>query len=196
MANSDSFADKKCNLNKFIVFLCIEVLFLIFIMVFTSVSNYNYIYVFKNIANVCIMTRPQQKSQFTVVCVLYGYGKFPFNDRITKLLTSLQNSMPLSDVYFLLSKNTIIEKDYKNEFGLHIYYEHVDSNVTRKDVRDMYNFHNSFWHWIFAYRYKFYQDFIESHKEIEHIIFLDDDTLILNEYYPVLDYILVLIRLR
>ena len=158
---------------------------LFFIMAFASYSNIYFKDWNKSMANVCIKARPQQKSQFTVVCMLYGYDKFPMNNRIIKLLTSLQNSMPLSDVYFLLSKNTEIVMDLNKEFCLHICYEYVNSTVTKEYASKKYKIKRPFWHWIFAYRYKFYQDFIEAHKEIEHIIFLDDDTLILKELTPI-----------
>ena len=123
----------------------------------------------------------KHKSNFSILCSIYGYKKFPQNQRIKRLLLALENSYTFSDVYFFISQSTEIINNFENQFNLNVHVEYINCSFTKEDAEKLYNFQGSFWSWIFTYRYKFYQDFIESHPNIEYLIILDDDTLILKD---------------
>ena len=127
----------------------------------------------------------QEKYLLNIVCVFYGYKKIENSDRIKKLLFTLEETLPQSNVYFLIDHYAEIDGSIQN-YNLNIHFEYVNCTFSKEDIKHLYDFQDSFKSWIFTYRYKFYQDFLVSHKDLKYIMFIDSDTLILKDPLPIL----------
>ena len=100
---------------------------------------------------------------------------------LNKLLISINQTTPNSQIFILISPYTLVDYDNFSKYSMDIIFERVSNNLTVSEVEKMYHGQFAYKLWFWVHRFEFYVEFFSKHPELENIMLMDEDSLILRD---------------
>lgn len=123
-------------------------------------------------------------SQYLFIVCSFGYKIIKNAGKIKNFLVSIEMSIPNATIILAISTYTQVDPLLLN-LNLNIHIERY-LNETKSFLQEKYKFNYTDIYYFSGIRYKFYQEYLESHPEVEYAMFCDDDTLILKDPFELL----------
>ena len=123
---------------------------------------------------------PYYPHNISYVTLMIGSQNITKHGRVRNCIRSLERTAPGAKLVILTNNYTYVEQSLIDDYNIWVSIEHTLINLTPDDVKKLYPFPRNFWTWFGVYRYKFYVDYLEFHKEYEYVLFMDADSLVLK----------------